>query len=825
MDGDCGALLPRVLKVLADPTFDIPDDTCLEKLLDWLQDQARLDAQSLVQEHPCIPHFISAVCTSESPDAAILAFAVKFTGILAANEGAFLRLDETGVIRMVFGCEEGIMKEMWEDPSVRSAWLHGLGGLVQHERGLRFFCESGLNRVALECQHDKSLFVTSGANNLLAHILNFACLPQCEESVQGDVTCRSAWDRLTVDIVKHISDTLSSDAQFQRRQALKLLALTLPGCRRPLLDRLWAAVLGPLELQIKMEPNSLVLPVMETLEAASRTDLFGQSDARIEDLIEAMLTSGDPNKVIQSASAIIHLEQCSESLKRKALDFILQPLLLISSSSTDTPSPVNGDSVKVHRAVLEGQLTQKSTCVPLLSLSLTSVSKLTSMEFQFMEIPEQLVIGAVMELLWMCLGESKTSTHLIGCSRLQRCCLDALSNLSTCQGGSAIRKNVLEALYHCLRNPDSEPTVLQKSLQAVLKWICVGSYSSELTEFLSQDLFPVLKRRVCDVQWEVRDSTLEFITQLSAHFTDNSVYRELLDCSGILPLLLASAEDGESYVRASAIAALGQAVTTLGPQGVQDPQSGLQDDVVTRLMTILAEDSEGFSRRAVVKVFTSWLKYQDSPPGLDLHGVLSLGSDDLDWEVKMYTLELAEALINKSLGLSFPNEPSPGPERPDVTEAQKKLEENRVLPVLLKNLFDYDRPVAHKACQLLLRLREDLGLTAGSCDSVEATAILGGGQSAEEMVKTWLKKRANSKSTSASESLQKTPDRTAGACVAASDWPTKLSFWELLNCLDLELRAQTLSLSSDHVVTSPRSLMEDILSAAQQSEDNMVDCY
>ena len=35
MDSECLVLLPRVCAVLADPRQSLPDDTSLEKLLDW----------------------------------------------------------------------------------------------------------------------------------------------------------------------------------------------------------------------------------------------------------------------------------------------------------------------------------------------------------------------------------------------------------------------------------------------------------------------------------------------------------------------------------------------------------------------------------------------------------------------------------------------------------------------------------------------------------------------------------------------------------------------------------------------------------------------
>lgn len=38
MDSDCLSLLPRICVALADPRQSPPDDTSLEKLLDWFKD-------------------------------------------------------------------------------------------------------------------------------------------------------------------------------------------------------------------------------------------------------------------------------------------------------------------------------------------------------------------------------------------------------------------------------------------------------------------------------------------------------------------------------------------------------------------------------------------------------------------------------------------------------------------------------------------------------------------------------------------------------------------------------------------------------------------
>ena len=74
------------------------------------------------------------------------------------------------------------------------------------------------------------------------------------------------------------------------------------------------------------------------------------------------------------------------------------------------------------------------------------------------------------------------------------------------------------------------------------------------------DLIRVVEKRVCDMRWEVRDSTLEFLGKLAGVLTSaegacESSETLLGDCLST-PLLREALQDPESYVRASAISAL-----------------------------------------------------------------------------------------------------------------------------------------------------------------------------------------------------------------------------------------------------------------------------
>ncbi|XP_063054115.1 BRCA1-associated ATM activator 1 [Engraulis encrasicolus] len=946
MDNDCIALLPGVLAFLADPKQSLPDDTCLEKLLDWLTSIVKEDEErNLLDQQPYLLEFLGSMFESKTTDPIILSFSLKLTGLLAATERGFSRLDERGIVRGAFACEDasaGAVKVQWEEASVRCGWLLGLRGMLTHQSAMGFISQTGgLTKLILKLQCDRSLFVAAAANQLLAHILNFPhqpiteqiakenmhsqptrnqaakengdhSQPIIEQSAEGNgdnhrpiagKTDKAAnghqvpeCSYVTVEIVGHVEEALVSHEHFRVLQALRLLALSLPGCGAPLLGKVWRAALHPLESLVEAGgTNKISLPVMDVLQAASTTELFGQSEARVEELMRATLRVDDPKIAIQCASAITRLQNGSESLRRMAVGIVLQPLEFITGSPLQSQHLGSGDAelFSQRQPVLGEQMSQRSMCISLLSLSLSSVAELSLSNSLFVDAPSQSVTGAVLQLLRVCLGQSpahlpynKSFLHLIGCSRVQRCGLDALTSLSSCDGSQVLRKEVLDVLLQYLEHPDTEPTVLQKALQALLKWICVPSPEpSDQTHFHAHNLFPALMKRVCDVHWEVRDSTLEFITQLTVNSKDSAALSSALWGSGIVSLLLACLDDSEGYVRASAVSALGQAVTAAHHQGELNANSPntLTGDVLTRLVGILSDDTEGFPRRAVIKAFIGWQSAKPRPLACLQHslpGVLALGIDDFDWEVKVHTLELVEMVMDQTLtpmkttttaaagslttssgavdqklttistttgspsSLAGAVDQTPSPTTTTSTStttgspsslagALEKLHEHGTFCVLFKGLLDCDRPVAQRACQLLLKLREVMEVTEGHGDETKderSKSRSEGSTTGDSSPSFHLQSQHWG-----ADLLRKCTKEVAGGVresdlpgegKVAADWARgEVSLREVMIRLDLEGMREALMQSSDHVMASPQSLMEDILAAARQGEDNAVDCY
>lgn len=263
---------------------------------------------------------------------------------------------------------------------------------------------------------------------------------------------------------------------------------------------------------------------------------------------------------------------------------------------------------------------------------------------------------------------------------------------------------------------------------------------------------------------------------------------------------------------------------------------------MSRLLELLSQDTEGFPRRAVLRFFIAWFSSHcshsspGSPSGSasllmqSVRTVLSRGSADLDWEVKVHTLELAQLLLDQTLpagpghgeGSAAPSCPyavlsapahaphthgsSQGEAGADVGPALSCLEQQGVVEVLLSGLLDCDRPVALQACTLLLTLRDRLRpLAAAARLSCQLPA---GGWGLELRKVLGLGAEADSSSLS------------VGVC-------------ELLGALGLDQRLDVLSQSSDHVHNSSLSLLQDILTATsthtqtqgQPGEEVIVDCY
>ncbi|KAF7689703.1 hypothetical protein HF521_013056 [Silurus meridionalis] len=597
MESDCLNLLPSVCEVLADSRLVLHDDTSLEKLLDCFKELImQNDEQYLAQYLPYLQKFLQSVTQSCTLDPNVFSFSLKIAGLLASKEHNFTLLEERGVLEYLFQPDSWHMPEFWKISSVRYGWLQGLWNMLQHPKSINFFCKNRFIKLVLQLQNDKGLFITSLTCQILAHVLDSTMAVEIE--IPSCIPANTEFISVTKEIMSHVATSLVSREKAVIVPALRMLATILTKCREPLKIMFWKHVVTPLEALANEKDDSFTLPIIAVLQAVVRSSIFIHPDCRVETLLDIMLFSRSVTESVQCAAVILQVEDCSEVLKRKATDIILLPLLCATASPLDLHEP---DKLHDYISHLEKQLSQKATCVCLLTQSLASIAE-TICKKSLANVPVQLIATSVMKLLRICIGHlpftllgAGTFPHLFGCYKVQQCSIDLLGGLTVYAESVALIQEAFTVLLQYMQCPDSNATVLKKTNQAILKWLNICSPSSDLWKTVIHELFGLMKKHVCDGRWEVRDSTLEFITQLTADLKGYSNYTKTLHSSGMISVLFTSLSDLEGYVQASAVVALGEAVTT------SDVCSNVQEKAVTQLLSILSQDTQSFPHRAAVK--------------------------------------------------------------------------------------------------------------------------------------------------------------------------------------------------------------------------------
>ncbi|XP_025867122.1 BRCA1-associated ATM activator 1 isoform X2 [Vulpes vulpes] len=384
-------------------------------------------------------------------------------------------------------------------------------------------------------------------------------------------------------------------------------------------------------------------------------------------------------------------------------------------------------------------------------------------------------------------------------------------------GPQELVTEVFAVLLEYLRSPDSSPTVLKKAFQATFRWLLSSPKTPGCCDLephallVLRELLPVLQKRLCSPCWEVRDSGLEFLTQMTRHWGGQAGFRHALLASEVPKLTEQLLRDPESYVRASAVTVMGQ----LSSQGLHvtpvspEHPGGQQKSLLVELLHILSTDSEGFPRRAVMQVFTQWLRDHHADVAGDteqfMARVLQVASQDLDWEVRAQGLELALVFLEQTLGQFHSHcpyavtPPVAAPAGP-LAQALQPLCRVRLFEFAFRALFDCDRPVAQKSCDLLLFLRAKTASSSGSLQESRSGPDVA---SVEAALQRWQ----------AGDQGQPLGDLEPEVVLA------------VLRSVDLEGLRGALAEGSDHMEKSPQSLLQDMLATVGVLGENEADCY
>nr|XP_023411692.1 BRCA1-associated ATM activator 1 isoform X3 [Loxodonta africana] len=790
MDPECSRLLPALCAVLADPRQPMTDDTCLEKLLDWFKTVTETESSLLLlQENPCLVELLSQALKFQDVSSRILSFSLRLAGIFAAQENCFQFLQQGELLLGLFGEAGPLGLPAWNVPSVRSGWIQGLCSLAKHPSAEQFLVDCGAVDTIFSLQEDSSLFVASAASQLLVQVLSL--------SIQGRATPQLGssdgdWPSCAQSIVGYLEESLRSGATPQITQALKVLTTTFGRCHHSWTEALWMRLSPLVTCLLEKDTVPTAHSLADLFLSMARSPTFGSSDCDLWVTLAQTLSCLSPTQAGPLALGILKLHVCPQALKTQAFDVLLQPLACVLEAAAQVPGSSGlPDGTGSNPTMADALLASTSSCAALLCQSLAHLGELQALPHSPRPWPQVLLLEATMMTLRFCSGSavpiSSVGGRLCGilasCIRVQRAALDFLGMLS--QGTGACPQEsvtqVFAILLEYLRSPESSPTVLKKAFQATLRWLLSMS-------------------KACGSN-NPDPHTQPFLR-------GQPDFREALLASDVPELTQQLLQDPEAYVRASAVTAMGQ----LASQGLHATPSGpehpgaKQKSLPQELLHILSLDSEGFPRRAVMQVFTQWL--QDGHPAMaeDLEQfmarVFQVVSRDLDWEVRVQGLELARVFLAQTLGppdcpyaVALPAATPPT----SPAEVLRTLGRVQLLEFAFRALFDCDRPVAQKSCDLLLLLRARTapggGLQGAECNP-EAVTV-------EAALRAWQ----------AGEQGQPLGELVPEVVVA------------ILRALDLEGLQATLAESSDHVEQSPRSLLQDMLAAVGALGGHEADCY
>ncbi|XP_008945492.1 PREDICTED: BRCA1-associated ATM activator 1, partial [Merops nubicus] len=781
----------------------------------------------LLQNNPCLSGFIASVLALPEPSPSILSFTLRLAGLLASSQSRFQHLQEEQLLGRLFG---GAVP-LWEDASVRSGWTSGVRSMMCHQPALRLLCHGGGIDVVFTLQEDPSLFVASAARQLLVDMLTLSVETEMTQPVSAK-DCD--WPACAQMIIKHIEDSLRSSSASHVEQSLKLLTSLFDSCCASWTEVLWLSLAKQIE-SFLMEENVQAQHMLANLLCSMAwSPVIRDSEGNFWTLVTSALQHLAPVQVGRLAVRLLKIYKCPQDVRNQALTVLLQPMDCIMRAASQ-PLEYTGllDESVGDPVTVEGLLSSKSSCASLLFQTLTHLEELLSWHRVQIDLPCTPLLHSLLTTLQLCSGllspasplGSTISRILVDSCRVQTAALGVLAALSDRNGCDTLIGSLFDVLLAYLRNPNTSPTVLKKTFQATSKWsvhlqeLSCSNGQQQQTQKILEDIFLVLQKHLCSPYWEVRDSSLEFLTDLIEHLRDWDEFRQSLLSSEVPRLTEDLLEDPESYVRASAVTAVGHLafITYFAPEASVMGNQYNKENTVAKLQEILSTDPEGFPRRAVISIFSKWLNQgctgQLEDTGQFVSSVIQTVEHDLDWEVRLGGLKLIEAFCHQVFRHpGLPKCPA-DPASPAVTSSVHRKESLQILcraklfSFVFWSLCDCDQPVGEKASQILVTLR-GVFYPCGVPEDLDKTVDLPTGHSI-----AWLERTL--RQGSLAQSLPKD----------GVDFEDPESMMLALGTIDIIKLYVELNRYSDHVERSPQSLLQDILATVGTTEDNEADCY
>uniref|UniRef100_UPI00358F982A BRCA1-associated ATM activator 1-like n=1 Tax=Myxine glutinosa TaxID=7769 RepID=UPI00358F982A len=456
-------LLPAICRLLAQPHYEAPDDTCLEKLLDWLQELITDGNGGELECWSCLSNFLEqAWASKDSLGSDVLSFSLRLAGMLAVDVHRFQHLQSSGLLELMFWqMPHACNTSLWDEARVRCAWLQAQLTMLPHPEAAKFICNAGNLQVIMSLCKDSSVFVVQAASRLAARLLNLDV-----EAKEEAVTTAQ------LHIVASISTSLASPTPGDGSWAVLVLRESIASGANSsrVIEQLRVPLQTCLAGEIGLWNQQIVGALIDLSINLLDLNVPWASPRHAWKLMQHLATLNRAEAGLRLAAGIAVHPTCPLALREECVLAILQPVLSAAAQC-------GGATSCSPTALLKPCSTASRS---LIHISLHLIQGISKKGISSASAPLRTIITAVSQLL------NHAITTDAGCSmsmmRMQCAATDCLSALATPYVTElAEHKDTVEeavsVLLCYLKTPLQDAFVLGKLFRSLLQWLSFADHS------------------------------------------------------------------------------------------------------------------------------------------------------------------------------------------------------------------------------------------------------------------------------------------------------------------------------------------------------------
>ncbi|KAL5019080.1 hypothetical protein ScPMuIL_004802 [Solemya velum] len=627
--------LPNVFGTLVVIQKPITDDTCLNKLQDILK--TKLTTVEIVEKSGA-GNFLQMVASDNGDlQDSVLVFALAFTGNLGSKELVFnhYQTDITSLCKTVWACER--MKE----PSIAAAAFTSLSQFTSHPTGLAWILsEDFLDKAWTFIEHAKSLFLIQKVTDFLISLYTGLS----EHVSRWQSSCAKIQEAMAVMLHK-IEDLLKNDFSANCSMANSATDLSSPlvECALQLLKVI--CLTDRSSSQAVVQSQSMTENLLSVFYRDSRSIFTAALDVLDALFLESSFTSSAmyasvlelPHKLLakealwksQKMAVRLLMKYSSGVLTEDQIqqleETVLIPLFVVLDR---TPEAVTL-SVDVWQQTIES--TSRSTWTQMIWHTVDCSDRLN-----FKKLSKVEMLLATLEKSLLECGNTKAK-FLVKNRKIQQKILEYLQTLSA---DKELDAKIFSTVLRLMKEIGIDSPTFSKCLRCIHPRMPL---IVRMEEEQGRQLSETLKMKMCDMQWEVRDSTAEFLGSVVEIYNDDEIVMHWIMHNNLDIQVHQMVSDKDSYVRATAIRFVEMTLLSMPIwdnlcQLLQNSKGPVED-----ILRILLRDSEAFPRRtAVVFMKSLFLHKHHIFKKIEPEFLTTMGAamGDFDWEVKIKCLEL-----------------------------------------------------------------------------------------------------------------------------------------------------------------------------------------